>query len=194
MTVLTTVPTVPTESAAPPARPSLPIPSDDPTRATPLPGAGSGPEPGSARRGPELLVALRDPADLTRSLARAAAQARAEHRPLSVVIIEPARTWTIDAAVVAVQDRRRSREVASMTAAARTICARSGVEVRELLVLRPARAWTRARRDHAVAEQLAAIARHRGAELHPAVPRHLPAPRRSTGARADSVVSSAGAR
>ncbi len=125
----------------------------------------------------EVLVALRDPADLTGLLVSAAVRSRAERRPLSVVIVEPARGWTIDAAVIALQDRRRCREMASMTAAAGVLCAQVGVEVCEVLVLRPGWRWTRPGRDRAVDAQLRAIARHRGADLYGAGGhRGVPAP------------------
>ncbi|QJY51140.1 hypothetical protein [Pseudonocardia broussonetiae] len=127
----------------------------------------------------ELLVALCDPADLTRSLVAAATRARAEQRPLTVVIVEPARAWTIDAAVIAVQDRRRARELASWTTAARTLCARVGVDIGEVLVLRPGWAWTREGRRRAISTRLDALARRRGAELHP-----LPYTARDTARRA----------
>lgn len=120
--------------------------------------------------GGEILVCLREPADLTGSLRQGAVRARAGRRPLTVVVVEPPRMWTIDAAVIAVQDRRRSREVDSMTRAAHMVCDRIGVPIQEVIVLRPSWAWTRRSRNRAVDTQLTAIAESRGAELHPAPP------------------------
>lgn len=162
-------PAVPDVPVSPYLSPSPASPSASATQAIPLGGHTGSPD-GVPR---ELLVALRDPADLSRSLVSAAARARAAHRPLSVVIVEPARPWTIDAAVIALQDRRRAREIASMTAAARTMCARVGVELHEVIVLRPGWAWTRAGRNRAVDTRLRAIARSRDAELHGAEPSFL---------------------
>lgn len=194
-----TVPTTATiaasgDSGPPPPRPPRPIPPADLTRPGPLPAAGSDTGLTPARRGQELLVALRDPADLTGSLAPATARARVEHRPLSVVIVDPPRQWTLDAAVIAVQDRRRCREIASMAMAAYTMCARAGVEVHEAVVLRRPWAWTRTGRDRTLANQLVAIARARGAELHPLPPCRLPAPEQTSVTPAGSVASAAGLR
>ena len=170
----------------PTVAPCAPPASEQPTRPIARPdGRASSP-----RTGPrEVLVALRDPADLTRSLVAAATRARAEQRPLSVVLVEPARGWTIDAAVIAVQDRRRAREIASWTTAARTMCARAGVDIGEVLMLRPGWAWTRTGRNRAIHTELDALARRRGAELHP-----LPCPphdtaRRATASRGTAPVS-----
>jgi hypothetical protein len=116
---------------------------------------------------PGLVVALRRPADLTTTLEQAAARARAQRRPLIVLIVGSARPWTIDAAVVAVQDRRHARETASMASAAEAMCARAAVEVREVVVVPPPWAWTRRGRDRALHCRLAALAESRNAELHP---------------------------
>lgn len=124
----------------------------------------------------EILVVLRGPADLTGALRQAAARARAERRPLGVVVVAPARTWTADVAVVAVQERRRHREVESMASAARQVCALMQVDASEVIVLQPSWSWTRRHRERTIDRLLAALAVHRGAELHPAAgataPRH----------------------
>ena len=148
--------------------PAMPItsPLPTPTAATSAPHAGGR----GGFGGGEILVCLREPADLTGSLTQAAARARAGRRPLVVVVVEPPRMWTIDAAVIAVQDRRRSREVDSMTRAARMMCDRIEVRVEEVIVIRPSWAWTRRSRERAIDSQLTAIAESRGAELHPAPP------------------------
>lgn len=139
-----------------------------PPTPAPAPSAHGGASPdGSHPR--EVLVALRRPADLTGPLVRAAAQARAAGRPLSVVVVEPAAAWTVGAALVAPQDGRR-REVASMIRAARAVCARAGVEVRDVVVLRSTPAWTRRRGERDVRRRLAAVAAVRRAELHEAAP------------------------
>jgi hypothetical protein len=126
--------------------------------------------------GEEILVVLRGPADLTGALRQAAARARAEHRPLGVVVVAPARTWTADAAVVAVQERRRHREVESMASAARQVCALMRVQAPEVLVLQPSWSWTRRHRERIIDRLLAALAVHRGAELHPAAGAAAPSP------------------
>ena len=139
-----------------------------PPTAAPAPPAGGGPAPdGDHPR--ELLVVLRRPADLTGPLVRAAALARAADRPLSVVVVEPTRAWTVGAALVAPQDGRR-RQVASMIRAAGAVCARTGVEVRDVVVLRSPRAWARGRGERDVRRRSAMVAEVRRAELHEAAP------------------------
>lgn len=139
-----------------------------PPTAAPAPPTGGGPAP-DAGHPREVLVALRRPADLTGPLVRAAEHARAADRPLSVVVVEPAGAWTVNAALVAPQDGRR-REVASMIRAARAVCARVGVEVRDVVVLRSTRPWTRGWVERDVRRRLAALAVVRRAELHEAAP------------------------
>lgn len=86
----------------------------------------------------ELLVAVREPTDLLGTLTQA----------------------------VAVQERRRHRDTASTVASARAVCRRAGAVTPEVVVLRPAWAWTRRGREHRLADRLVALARSRGAELH----------------------------
>jgi hypothetical protein len=134
------------------------------TTAAPLLNGGTAPS-GAAE---EILVVLRGPADLTGSLPQAAARARAEHRPLAVVVVAPPRTWTVDAAVVAVQERRRHREIESMASAARRTCTLMQVDAPEVIVLQPSWSWTRRHRERIIDRLLGTLAVHRGAELHPA--------------------------
>lgn len=122
---------------------------------------------GGTRRG-EILVVLRGPADLTGALRQAAGRVRAEHRLLTVVVVAPPRTWSVDAAVVAVQRWRRHREVESMAAAARRTCALMQVDVPEVIVLQPSWSWSRRHRERIIDRLLDALAVHREAELHPA--------------------------
>lgn len=132
--------------------------------AAPAPVGGTATGGGGQR---DLLVVLHGPADLTRALPQAAARARAEHRLLTVVVVGPARTWTVGATVIAVQERRRHREVDSMVNAARRICRQLEVDVRDVIVLQPSWTWTRRHRERAIDRLLAALPLHRGAELHP---------------------------